>query len=71
MVLYKVDYMYYVDAEDMTVDENGEHIEDMFISDGIHLTHESRIRWAEEYIKPVLDKVLEDRPELAYLKESR
>ena len=42
---------------------------DMFICDGIHLTHRSRIKWADEYIKPVLEKVLEDRSELAYLKE--
>lgn len=62
-------YMYYVDAEEMTVDESGAHIKDMFIADGIHLTHESRIRWADEYIKPALEKVIKDRAELAYIKE--
>lgn len=63
------DFMYYVNAEAMTVDESGAHIKDMFIYDGIHLTHESRIRWADEYIKPVLENVIKDRPELTYLKE--
>jgi lysophospholipase L1-like esterase len=65
----KTDYLYFVDAEEMTLDENGNHITEMFISDGIHLTHESRIRWANEYIKPVLEQVLADHPELKYLKQ--
>ena len=64
----KTDYLYFVDAEEMTLDESGNHIPEMFISDGIHLTHASRIRWANEYIKPVLEQVLCDRPELEYLR---
>ena len=65
----QTDYLYFVDAEEMTLGENGEHISEMFISDGIHLTHESRIRWANEYIKPVLEQVLVDHPELEYLRQ--
>lgn len=60
----KTDYIYYVDAQDMTVDENGNHITDMFIDDGIHLTHESRIKWANEYIKPILEQVASEHTEL-------
>ncbi len=65
----KTDYLYFVDAEEMTLDNNGQYIPGMFISDGIHLTHDSRIRWANEYIKPVLEQVLVDHPELKYLKQ--
>ena len=64
----QTDYLYFVDAEEMTLDENGKHVSEMFISDGIHLTHESRIRWANEYIKPVLERVLADHPELESLR---
>ena len=63
------DHIYYVDAEDMTIDENGKHIKSMFIEDGVHFTHEARMRWADEYIKPMLDKVISDHPELQYLKK--
>ena len=64
----QTDRIYYVEAEDMTVGENGKHRKDLFIEDGVHLTHEARILWAEKYIKPALDKVISDHPELAYLK---
>ena len=65
----KTDYLYFVDAEEMTLDSDGNPIPEMFISDGIHLTHESRIRWANEYIKPLLEQVLADHPDLEYLKQ--
>ena len=64
----QMDHVYYVDAEDMTVKENGKHRREMFIEDGVHFTREARVRWADEYIKPVLDKVISEHPELAYLK---
>ena len=64
----QTDYLYFVDAEDMTLDAEGNHRTEKFISDGIHLTHESRIRWAEDYIKPILEQVLTDHPELTGLK---
>ena len=64
----ETDYLYFVDAEEMTLDAEGKHITEMFISDGIHLTHESRIRWANEYIKPVLDQIINEHPELEYLR---
>ena len=65
----QTDYLYFVDAEEMTLDEEGNPIPDMFISDGIHLTHDSRVRWANEYIKPVLETILANDPELTYLKQ--
>ena len=64
----QTDGIYYVDAEGMTVKENGKHRKDLFIEDGVHLTHQARVMWAEEYIKPALDKVIKDHPELAYLR---
>jgi len=54
----EIDYMHFIDAEDMTIDENGNHIENMFIKDGIHLTHDARVKWADEYIKPVLEDII-------------
>ena len=65
----QTDQIYYVDAEDMTINEKGKHRKDLFIADGVHFTHEARMQWADGYIKPVLDKVICDHPELAYLKE--
>ena len=65
------DNLYYVDAEGMTVDENGKHRKYLFENDGVHFTHEARVRWAEEYIKPALDKVISDHPELEYLKNDK
>jgi len=65
----QTDYITYVDAEDMTVKENGKHKKELFIEDGVHLTHEARVLWAEKYIKPALDKLISEHPELAYLKK--
>lgn len=59
----RLDYLYYVDAEAMTVDAAGRHLPEMFLSDGIHLTPEARRRWANDYIKPVLAQVMREHPE--------
>ena len=64
----QTDYLYFVDAEEMTMDNEGNHLPEMFISDGIHLTHESRIRWANEYIKPVLNQVINEHPDMVVVK---
>ncbi len=53
------DYMYFVDSEDLTY-QNGEYREDLFIKDGIHLNHTGQLLWRDEYIKPALDKVIEE-----------
>ena len=63
----QADYIYYVDAEDMTIDENGKHRKDLFVEDGVHLTHEARMLWADKYIKPMLEKVISEHPELEHL----
>ena len=52
-------YVTFVDSERMTVNDDGSHKEELFISDGIHLTHEARIMWANDYIKPALKTVIE------------
>lgn len=65
----QTDYLYFVDAEAMTVDENGVHKDYMFVQDGIHLTHDARIHWANAYIKPVLSQWITNRPALENLLE--
>lgn len=54
------DYLTFVDSEKMTVNEDGTHKTELFIKDGIHLTHEARIMWANDYIKPTLKTVIEN-----------
>lgn len=53
------DYMYFVDSEDLTY-QNGKYRDDLFIKDGIHLNHTGQLLWRDEYIKPALDKVIEE-----------
>ena len=50
------DYMHFVDASAMTY--NGEEYrDDLFLRDGIHLNHTGQLKWADEYILPMLDKL--------------
>ncbi len=54
------DYLYYVDAESLTyIRGEGfvDHVEDLFISDAIHLTPAARRIWAEKWILPVLKEL--------------
>lgn len=53
----ETDYMTFVDTEDLTFDGTA-YAEELFISDGIHLTHEARLRWRDEYILPALERVI-------------
>lgn len=53
------DYMYFVNAEDMTY-KDGEYRTDLFIKDGIHLNHAGQLKWRDEYIRPILDRVIEE-----------
>lgn len=53
------DYMYFVNSEDLTY-QNGKYRDDLFIKDGIHLNHTGQLLWRDEYIKPALDKVIEE-----------
>lgn len=54
-----VDYLYFVDADAMTY--NGEsYADDLFLDDGIHLNHDGQILWMNEYILPMLEKIIEE-----------
>ena len=33
--------------------------EELFISDKIHLNHEGQLRWCENYIRPAIEKVIQ------------
>ena len=55
-----VDYMYFVDAEEMTFDGN-EYRNDLFISDGIHLNHDGQLLWCNTYIKPQISAIISER----------
>lgn len=52
------DYMTFVNAEDMTFDGEN-YAEELFISDKIHLNHEGQLRWCENYIRPAIEKVIQ------------
>ena len=54
-----VDYIYFVDAEEMTCHGNEYH-NDLFISDGIHLNHEGQLLWCNEYIKPQISAIIDE-----------
>ena len=51
------EYMTFVDAEDFTFDGT-DYAGELFIYDGIHLTHDARLRWRNEYILPALERVI-------------
>ena len=56
-------YLSFVDASALTFDGTS-YATNLFNSDGIHLNHEGQLRWCEEYIKPALESVLSEHPEL-------
>lgn len=55
-----VDYMYFVDAEEMTFDRN-RYRNDLFVSDKIHLNHDGQLLWCNNYIKPQIASIIEER----------
>lgn len=55
----ETDYLYFVDASDMTFDGT-EYAEELFISDGIHLNHEGQLQWCEGYIRPQIERMVKD-----------
>lgn len=57
------DYITFVDANKMTFD-GSEYRRDLFIDDGIHLNHVGRLKWRDDYIKPAIETLLQDHPEL-------
>lgn len=52
------EYVTFVDSESLTINEDGTHKVEYFIEDGIHLTHEARLIWSNNYIKPVLNEII-------------
>lgn len=52
------DYMYFVDASDMTYDGTS-FAKELFVADGIHLNHDGQLRWRDEYILPQLQRLMD------------
>ena len=55
----EVDYLHYVDATELTYSD-GVYDESLFVDDMIHLTHEARLIWMEEYIIPEIEALIEE-----------
>ena len=62
-----VDYLYFVCANDLTYDD-GKYRTDLFINDGIHLTHEGQLLWCDHYIRPQIEELIQAYPELESVK---
>lgn len=62
------DYIYYVDANDLTYD-GVKYRNDLFISDGIHLNHTGQLLWCEGYIRPQIESLITEYPDLRSLKK--
>ena len=54
----ETDYLWYVDSSAMTWDGKN-YREDLFIRDGIHLNHKGQLLWMKEYIRPILDELID------------
>lgn len=55
----ETDYLYFVDAEEMTF--NGStYAAELFVSDGIHLNHDGQLLWMESYIQPMIEELIEE-----------
>lgn len=54
----ETDYLWYVDSSAMTWDGQN-YREDLFIRDGIHLNHKGQLLWMKEYIRPILDELID------------
>ena len=53
----ETDYLWFVDASDMTWDGQN-YKNELFIKDGIHLNHEGQLLWMKEYIKPMIEQLI-------------
>lgn len=63
-----IDYLYFVNANDLTY-SNGIYKTELFINDGIHLTHEGQLLWCNGYIRPQIEELIETYPELESVKK--
>ena len=55
----EVDYLYFVDADAMTYNDES-YSNELFLDDGIHLNHDGQILWMNDYILPMLEKIVEE-----------
>lgn len=55
----QTDYLWFVDASAMTWDGQ-QYAQELFIKDGIHLNHDGQLRWMREYIRPMIDQLVEE-----------
>lgn len=62
------EYMTFVDASAMTFDGE-KYATELFQKDGIHLNHTGQLRWRDEYIKPAIERLLDQYPKLAEVKK--
>ncbi len=53
----KHDYMWFIDAENMTFDGNN-YRRDLFREDMIHMNHAGQLLWCNDYIRPMLQKLV-------------
>ena len=53
----ETDYLWFVGASDMTWDGQN-YKNELFIKDGIHLNHEGQLLWMKEYIKPMIEQLI-------------
>ena len=37
-----------------------QYAQELFIKDGIHLNHDGQLRWMREYIRPMIDQLVEE-----------
>ena len=55
----QTDYLWFVDASTMTWD--GQHYADeLFLQDGIHLNHEGQLLWMRDYIRPMIETLVNE-----------
>ena len=59
MLCDEYEYMYFVDAENMTYDGE-KYRDDLFRKDRIHLNHEGQLLWRDGYILPMIEKICEE-----------
>lgn len=63
-----VDYIYYVNANDLTYDGTN-YRKELFIKDGIHLNHEGQLLWCKQFIQPQIERLIEEYPSLKSIKK--
>lgn len=55
----QTDYLWFVDAASMTWDGQNYKTE-LFVKDGIHLNHDGQLIWMQNYIRPMIEQLIEE-----------